>query len=319
MSDIPTLDEIRRAAGRISPFIHRTPVLTSRAINHMAGADVFFKCENLQKVGAFKIRGATNAISYLSDEQIKRGVATHSSGNHAAAVAKAARWRGARAYTVMPRNAPRVKQDAVAGYGAEIILCEPTLAARDEVLNKVLADTGAVFIHPYDHVHVIEGQATAALELMDDVPGLDMLLVPIGGGGLISGSALSAHAVSSAVKVIGAEPAGADDAHRSFNLGYLVPADRPVSIADGLLASLSELTFSIISSHVHDVVTVSDELTIQAMRLIWERMKLVVEPSAALPLAAILAGSVKTRGRKIGIILTGGNVDLDRLPWVKAK
>lgn len=319
MSDFPRLDDIRNAARRISPFVHRTPVLSSSAINQMTGAEVVFKCENLQKIGAFKIRGATNAISCLSDDQIRHGVATHSSGNHAAAVAKAAKSRNVKAYAVMPSSAPRVKQEAVAGYGAEIVLCEPTLAARDEVLKKVLVETGAVFVHPYDHVHVIEGQATAALELMDEVADLDIVLAPIGGGGLISGTALVAHEVSPKTKVIGVEPAGADDAYRSFRTGRLIPGGRPASIADGLLAPLSELTFSIISGHVHDVVTVSDALIIQAMRIVWERMKLVVEPSAAVPLAAILAGSVKITGRKVGIILTGGNVDLGRLPWMNAK
>lgn len=319
MSNFPTIEDIRSAAERISPFVHHTPILSSSAINRIAGAAIVFKCENLQKIGAFKIRGATNAINRLSDDQIRYGIATHSSGNHAAAVAKAAKSRNVRAYTVMPSNVPHVKKEAVAGYGAEIVFCEPTLAARDEMVGKVLADTGAVFIHPYDHVHVIEGQATAALELMTDVPDLDMVLTPIGGGGLISGTALAVRGVSAKTEVIGTEPTGADDAYQSFKEGRLMQIERPASIADGLLASLSELTFGIIQQHVRDVVTVSDELTIEAMRLIWERMKLVVEPSAAVPLAAVLAGSVKTEGRKVGIILTGGNVDLDRLPWMNAK
>lgn len=319
MSNFPTLDEIRKAASRIAPFVHRTPVLTSSAVNRLTGTEIVFKCENFQKIGAFKIRGAINAISYLNDDQIRHGVATHSSGNHAAAVAKAAKSRNAKAYTVMPSNAAQVKKEAVAGYGAEIIFCEPTLAARNEVVKKVLAQTGAVCIHPYDHIHVIEGQATAALELMDEVPDLDLVLAPIGGGGLISGTALAVHGVSGKTEVIGTEPAGADDAYRSFRSGSLVLGKGPVSIADGLLASLSELTYSIISCYVHDVVTVSDELIIQAMRIIWERMKLVVEPSAAVPLAAILTGNIRTTNRKVGIILTGGNVDLDRLPWMKEK
>ena len=316
---IPTIEDIRAAADRISPFVHRTPVYSSSEINRITAAEIIFKCENFQKVGAFKIRGATNAVNRLSDDQIKHGIATHSSGNHAAAVAKAAKSRNVKAYTVMPRNVPRVKKEAVAGYGAEIIFCEPTLAARDAAVGQVLADTGAVFVHPYDHVHVIEGQATAALEFMAEVPDLDMVLTPVGGGGLISGTALAVRGISPKTEVIGTEPAGADDACRSFRAGRLMPIERPASIADGLLASLSELTFSIIHRHVGDVVTVSDDRIVEAMRLVWERMKLVIEPSAAVPLAAILAGSVRTRGLKVGIILTGGNVDLDRLPWMNAK
>ena len=316
MADIPTLGEIRSAAERIAPFVHRTPVLTSNSINQITGCEIFFKCENLQKVGAFKIRGATNAIRCLSESQIRHGVATHSSGNHAAAVALAARMRNTTAYTVMPNNVPKVKKEAVAGYGAKITYCDPTLPARDRVLNAIVRDTGAIFIHPYDNKYVIEGQGTAALELLEKVPGLDVVMTPIGGGGLISGTALTVNGLSPKTKVIGVEPAGADDAHRSFISGTLVPGTTPKSIADGLLASLSERTFNIISRYVNDVVTVDDDAITQAMRTIWERMKIVVEPSAAVPFAAILSGQVNMAGLKVGIILTGGNVDLNRLPWM---
>ena len=315
MSDIPTLVEIRNAAERIAPFVHRTPVLTSNSINQIVGCQIFFKCENLQKVGAFKIRGATNALRCLSETQIMRGVATHSSGNHAAAVALAARMRNTTAYTVMPDNVPRVKKEAVAGYGAKITYCDPELQARDRVLNDIVRDTGAVFIHPYDNKYVIEGQGTAALELLEEVPGLDIVMTPIGGGGLISGTAITVHGLSPKTKVIGVEPEGADDAYRSFKSGTLVAGTTPETIADGLLASLSERTFTIIRRHVNDVITVDDNAITHAMRTIWERLKLVVEPSAAVPFAAILSGRVNIVGLKVGIILTGGNVDLNRLPW----
>lgn len=319
MPGTPTFNGIRGAAERISPFIHHTPVLSSSAVNRITGAEIVFKCENLQKVGAFKIRGATNAICQLSSDEVRGGVATHSSGNHAAAVALAARSRNVQAYTVMPGSAPRVKQEAVAGYGANIILCGPSLEAREAAMRGVLTETGAAFVHPYDNIHVIEGQGTAALELLNDVPDLEIVLTPVGGGGLISGTAVGVHGISAKTRVIGAEPTGADDAYRSFRSGHLMPCARPDSIADGLLASLSELTYSIIVDHVHDVVTVGDDSIVEAMRLIWERMKLIVEPSAAVPLAAILAGQVKAAGRKVGIILTGGNVDLDNLPWTNVK
>ena len=316
MPDIPTLDDIRVAAERIAPFVHRTPVLSSSSINQMVGCETVFKCENFQKVGAFKIRGATNAVRCLSETQIRYGVATHSSGNHAGAVALAAKLRNATAYTVMPDNVSRVKRVAVAGYGAKITFCEPTLSARDDVLNDIVQETGAAFIHPYDNRRVIEGQATAALELLEEVPSLDVVMTPIGGGGLISGTALTVHGLSPQTKVIGVEPEGADDAYRSFKSGALVPGMAPESIADGLLAPLSERTFNIISRYVDDVVTVNDDAITDAMRTIWERMKLVVEPSAAVPLAALLSGRVNLAGLKVGIILTGGNVDLNRLPWM---
>jgi len=314
--DDPTVRDMQEAAQRIAPFIHRTPVLTSAAIDRMVGGRVFFKCENFQKIGAFKIRGATNAVSKLSDKQLASGVATHSSGNHAAAVALAAASRNATATVVMPDNAPGIKKEAVAGYGAGIVFCEPRPGAREEALAKLLDETEAFFIHPYDNRDVIEGQASAALELLEEAADLDVLMTPIGGGGLISGTALVTHGLSPGTRVIGVEPSGADDAWRSFRSGELVPSVNPCTIADGLLSSLSERTFGIITRHVEDVVTVSEEQIIHAMRTIWERMKLVVEPSAAVPLAAILSGSINVCGQRAGIILTGGNVDLGRLPWM---
>lgn len=315
MYQIPTIAGIREAAHRIAPFIHRTPVLTSTTISRMSGAEIFFKCENFQKIGAFKIRGATNAVSKLNRDQLSHGVTTHSSGNHAAAVALAAASRNARAIVVMPRNAPGVKKDAVEGYGATIVFCEPGHRAREEASASVARDTGAHFIHPYDNRDVIEGQATAGLELMQEIPDLDMILAPIGGGGLICGTALAVHGISACTKVVGVEPEGADDAIRSLRSGKLTPVAAPRSIADGVLAPLSELTFHIIRKHVEDVVSVTEEQISGAMRTMWERMKLVVEPSAALPLAAIMAGRIDVGGAKVGIIVSGGNVDLDRLPW----
>jgi threonine dehydratase len=315
MFEYPTIADIRGAAERITPFINRTPVLASTTINRITGGDVCFKCENFQKVGAFKIRGATNAVSKLSNDQLSRGVTTHSSGNHAAAVALAAASRNAKVVVVMPRSAPGVKKEAVAGYGATIVYCDPGHQAREAAMAAVVDDTGAHFIHPYDDNDVIEGQATAALELLQQVPGLDMIITPIGGGGLISGAALATHGLSPQTRVVGVEPEGADDAFRSFRAGKLIPVDEPRSIADGLLAPLSERTLQIIGQHVENVVTVSEEQIIHAMRTMWERMKIVVEPSAALPLAAILAGRLDVSGARVGIIVSGGNVDMDRLPW----
>ncbi len=315
MSEHPTIADIRGAAERITPFINRTPVLASTTINRITGGEVCFKCENFQKVGAFKIRGATNAVSKLSNDQLSRGVTTHSSGNHAAAVALAAASRNAKVVVVMPRSAPGVKKEAVAGYGATIVYCDPGHRAREAAMAAVVDDTGAHFIHPYDDNDVIEGQATAALELLQQVPGLDMIITPIGGGGLISGTALATHGLSPQTRVVGVEPEGADDAFRSFRAGKLIPVDEPRSIADGLLAPLSERTLQIIGQHVENVVTVSEEQIIHAMRTMWERMKIVVEPSAALPLAAIVAGKLDVSGARVGIIVSGGNVDMDRLPW----
>jgi len=311
----PSQDEIVAAAQRIAFGIHRTPVLQSAFLNSRFETNLFFKCENFQKAGAFKSRGAVNAVFSLADGDADKGVATHSSGNHAQALARAAALRKIPAYIVMPENAPQVKVDAVKGYGGIITFCEPTLDARESTLRKVLAETGAVEIHPYNNLKVIEGQATAAMELLEQQPGLDIILCPVGGGGLLSGTALAAHYFSSATRVIACEPAGADDAYRSFKSGKLVPSIHPATIADGLLTSLGKITFPIIRRFVDDIVTAREESIVEAMRLIFERMKVVVEPSAAVPLAAVLEKKIEVKGKNTGVILSGGNVDLNHLPW----
>lgn len=311
----PSIQDIYAAAHRIEPFIHRTPVLTCGSIDRMIGAKLFLKCENFQKVGAFKIRGATNAVLMLDEESAARGVATHSSGNHAAALSMAAGTRGIPAHVVMPENAPSVKKDAVAGYGAHIIFCAPTTEARESTLTEVIKETGAAFIHPYDDYRVITGQATVALELIEDVRKLDIIVTPVGGGGLTSGAALTVHYLSPETRMIAAEPAEADDAYRSFNTGSLIPSENPLTIADGLRTSLGDKTFPIILSHVDEIITVTEEGIVKAMRHIWERMKIVIEPSAAVPLGALLENDIGVGGKRIGIILSGGNVDLDSLPW----
>ncbi len=315
MLNDPTIDDIRAAARRIEPYVHRTPVATCASIDAIAGASLFFKCENLQKVGAFKARGATNAVFSLSDEDAEPGVCTHSSGNHAAALARAAGLRGIPAHIVMPSSAPPVKKAAVAGYGARITECEPTLEARESTLADVQDRTGATFIHPYDDVRVIAGQGTAALELLDQEPELDVVMPPVGGGGLASGTTITVATLRPEIEIWGAEPAGADDAHRSLRDGKLYPSVRPTTIADGLLTSLSERTFRILSGGLAGILTVDEEIIIRAMRLLWERAKLLVEPSAAVPLAAVLANPDRFEGRRVGLILSGGNVDLDNLPW----
>jgi len=275
----------------------------------------FFKCENFQKVGAFKFRGASNAVFSLSGEEAQKGVATHSSGNHAAALALAARMRNIPAYIVMPWTASEIKKKAVAGYGGIITYCEPTLAARESTLAKVVAETGATMIHPYDNLMVIAGQGTAAKEMIEDAGTFDIIMAPVGGGGLLSGTALSAKSLSPGARVIAAEPAGADDAFRSFYAGEIFPSVDPRTIADGLLTSLSERTFTIIMGKVDGIVTVSEEKIVEAMRMVWERMKIIIEPSSAVPLGAILEGKVDVAGVKTGIILSGGNVDLENLPF----
>jgi threonine dehydratase len=312
----PSLADIRQAHERIEPFIHRTPALTSATINRMTGGEIFFKCENFQKAGAFKIRGASNAVLSLNDDDAKRGVATHSSGNHAAALALAAQWRGIPAYVVMPETAPHVKKLAVAGYGAEILFCKPTLEARERALAEVVARTGAAFVHPYNDLRVITGQATAAVELCEQAQGLDLVVAPVGGGGLLSGTAVAVSLVSPGTEVIAAEPERADDAYRSLKSGRIVPSVHPNTIADGLLTSLGDLTFPIIQRRVRDIVLVSEEAIVEAMRCLWERMKIVVEPSGAVPLGAVLSRRLDVKGRRVGIIVSGGNVDLDRLPWI---
>jgi threonine dehydratase len=316
MVQYPTLADIQAAAACIKPYAHRTPVLTCTSLNRLVGAELWCKCENFQKVGAFKFRGACNAVFSLSAPEAQHGVATHSSGNHAAAVALAAQLRGIKAHIVMPDNAPAVKKVAVAGYGGTIVYCAPTLAAREATLERVVHETGATFIHPYNDARVITGQGTAALELLTDVPDLDVIMVPVGGGGLLSGTAITTTALAPATQVIAAEPAAADDAYRSLHEGRIIPALDPRTIADGLRTSLGELTFAIIQRHVHEIVTVSEAAIISAMRHVWERMKIVIEPSAAVPIGALLERKGDLTGKRIGVILSGGNVDLDRLPWL---
>jgi threonine dehydratase len=307
---LPTFEDIQQAAMRIKPYAHRTPVMTCTSLDEMADARLFFKCENLQKVGAFKFRGACNTVFSLSDAEAQRGVATHSSGNHGAAVALAARLRGIPAHIVMPSNAPSVKRNAVAGSGGTIIWCEPTQEARETTLTKVVAETGATFIPPYNDARVIAGQGTAALEFLEDAPDLDIILAPVGGGGLISGTALTIATLSPSTRVIAAEPKGADDAYRSLQAGEIIPSVNPQTIADGLRTSLGDVTFAIIRQHVEQIVTVSEEAITRAMHLVWQRMKIIIEPSAAGPVATALDKQIDSVGQRIGIILSGGNVDL---------
>ncbi|MCS6994860.1 MAG: pyridoxal-phosphate dependent enzyme [Anaerolineales bacterium] len=310
-----TLSDILEAAERIRPYIHRTPVWTSASLNQRVGAQVFLKCENFQKVGAFKFRGATNAVFSLPEAQAARGVVAHSSGNHAQALALAARLRGIPAYIVMPHTAPQVKKDAVQGYGGQITFCAPTLEAREQTQNEVIARTGAVEIHPYNNEKVIAGQGTAALELLEDVPDLDVILTPVGGGGLLSGTAIAATETRPRLRVLGAEPEQADDAYRSMQAGQILPSHNPKTVADGLLTSLGTLTFPIIRQRVEQIVTVSEAAIIQAMRFTWERLKIIIEPSAAVPLGLLLERKVNLSGLRVGVILSGGNVDLSKLPW----
>jgi len=315
MPTFPTYSDIERAHDRIRPFIHHTPVMTSVSINEIVGAELYFKCENLQKVGAFKFRGACNSVFALSDEEAKNGVCTHSSGNHAAALALAARMRGVPAYIVMPENAPEIKKKAVAGYGALITFCEPTQAAREATLTQISGQTGATEIHPYNYFNVICGQGTAAKELIEETNWLDVVMAPVGGGGLLSGTAIATRKLLPNARVIASEPAGADDAFRSFYSQMLHPSVSPKTMADGLLTSLGSLTFTIVLGNVDQVVTVSEEGIVTAMRMIWERMKIIIEPSSAVPLAAILENKVEVKGQRVGIILSGGNVDLGKLPF----
>ena len=318
MTAVPTFDDVQEAAARLAGLAHRTPVLTCASLDERVGAQIFCKCENFQKAGAFKFRGACNAVMSLSDDEAKQGVATHSSGNHGAALALAARLRGVPARIVMPTNAPQSKKAAVAGYGGTIVYCEPTQEAREATLETVVRDTGAAFVHPYDNAKVIAGQGTAALELCAEVPQLDVILAPVGGGGLISGTALTVAARSPGTQVVAAEPEAADDACRSLAAGKILPANYPDTIADGLRTSLGQLTFAIIQRHVTQIVTVSEDAIVAAMRYVWERMKIVIEPSSAVPIAALLDDRLHVSGKRVGVILTGGNVDLGRLPWTTA-
>jgi len=312
---MPLLKDIQEAYQRIRPFVHRTPLMSSSYLNSVFGAELYFKCENFQKVGAFKFRGATNAIMMLSEDEKSKGVITHSSGNHAAALSLAAKQAGIRAYIVMPSTAPEVKKVAVAGYGAVISYCEPTLAARISTAQKIIDKTGATFIHPYDNFNVICGQGTASLEMMEDVAKLEIVVCPVGGGGLLSGTATAVKGLNANVKVFAAEPLGADDASRSFHSGELVREHNPETIADGLLTTLSERTFGIIQDKVDDIITVDEDTIVKGMKLIWERMKIIVEPSSATVLGAIIKYPELFSGRKVGVILSGGNVDLRNLPF----
>jgi threonine dehydratase len=317
--NLPSLDDVRAAAARIRPYANRTPVLTCASLDDRVGCRVFMKCENMQKVGAFKFRGACNAVFSLSEDEARRGVVCHSSGNHAQALALAARLRGIDAHIVMPDNAPAVKKAAVAGYGGRITYCKPTLEAREETQRAIIARTGATEIHPFNNPRIIAGQGTATLELIEDLPDLDAVIAPVGGGGLLSGTATAAKGLRPSIRVLGAEPAAADDAARSIAAGHIIPSHDPRTIADGLLTSLGEITFAVIRERVERIVTVREATIVEAMRFVWERAKIVIEPSAAVGFAVLFeaaaTGAHDLRGKRVGIIVCGGNVDLDRLPW----
>lgn len=313
-----THHDIEQAHERIKPYVHRTPVLTSESINVITGCNIYFKCENLQKVGAFKARGAMNAALQVPEAPRSKGIATHSSGNHAQAIARAGKILGIPAYIVMPNNAPQIKKEGVKGYGGQIFECEPTLQARETTLADVISKTGATEIHPFNNYHVITGQATASKELFEEVNDLDYLLAPVGGGGLLSGTLLAAKYFSPKTKVIAGEPEGADDAFRSMHSGKIEPSQSN-TIADGLLTTLGDKTFPIIKENVERVITVSDAEIVSAMRLVWERMKIIIEPSAAVTFAAVLKEKPSFKGRKVGIIISGGNVDLEKALKLFAK
>lgn len=316
-NSIPQFDDVVKAFSVVKNYANRTPIHQSHSVNAILGTTLFLKCENFQKVGAFKFRGASNAVFSLNDEQAKNGVTTHSSGNHAAALALAASMRGIPSYIVMPENAPSIKKKAVAGYGAIITFCPPTQQDREATQTKVQIETGATFIHPYDNFHVISGQGTASLELLDEVVDLDIVIAPVGGGGLLSGTLTYVKGYNPSIKVYGAEPINADDAFRSVRDNVIYPSVSPKTIADGLLTSLCERTFTIISSKCDGILTVSEESIVKAMRLIWERMKIIIEPSSAVPIAAIMEYPQLFKGKRVGVIISGGNVDLDSLPFNK--
>ncbi|MEM9631742.1 MAG: beta-hydroxyaspartate dehydratase BhcB [Pseudomonadota bacterium] len=312
---IPSLEDMLVAHERIKPHIHRTPVLTSSFLNDLTGAELFFKCENFQKAGAFKVRGASNAVFGLDEETAKAGVATHSSGNHALSLSYAAGRRGIPCHVVMPRTAPQAKKDAVRGYGGIITECEPSTTSREAVFAEVQAETGAEFVHPYNDHRVIAGQGTCSKELLEQTDGLDAVIAPIGGGGMVSGTCLTLSNLAPDVKIYAAEPEQADDAARSFRAGHIIADDAPQTVADGLKVPLKELTWHFVSNHVTDVLTASEQEIVDAMRLIWARMKIVMEPSSAVPLATILKNKDVFAGKRVGVIITGGNVDLNKLPW----
>ena len=312
---IPTFDDVVAAHQRIAPHVHRTPVLTSRMLNALSGADLFFKCENFQKGGAFKARVASNAVFGLTDEQAAKGVATHSSGNHGTCLSYAAGRRGIPCTVVMPRTAPQAKKDAVRGYGARVVECEPSTTSREAVFAEVVAETGAEFVHPYNDHGVIAGQGTCSKEMIEDLGELDAVIAPIGGGGMVSGTCLTLSTLAPKVKIYAAEPEQADDAMRSFKAGHIIADDAPETVADGLKVPLKDLTWHFVKAYVTDILTASEEDIVDAMKLIWKRMKIVMEPSSAVPLATILKNPDIFAGKRVGVVITGGNVDLDKLPW----
>jgi len=314
--DIPTYRDVEAAAARIAPHTHVTPVLTSSYFNGLTGADLHWKCENFQKAGAFKARGAANAVFGLTDAQAARGVATHSSGNHGLCLSYAAGRRGIPCTVVMPRTAPQAKKDAVRGYGGRVVECEPSTTSREAVFAQVVAETGAEFVHPYNDPRVIAGQATCSRELLAQVPGLDAVIAPIGGGGMVSGTCLTLSSIAPGIKIYAGEPEMADDAARSFRAGHIIADDAPETVADGLKVPLKDLTWHFVQAHVTDILTVSETEIVEAMKLVWKRMKIIIEPSCAVPVAAVLKNPDVFRGLKVGIIITGGNVDLDKLPWI---
>lgn len=316
--DIPTYDDVQTAHERIKPYIHRTPILTSTYFNERTGAELFFKCENFQKAGAFKVRGACNAVFGLDDAQAAKGVATHSSGNHGLSLSYAAGRRGIKATVVMPRTAPEAKKEAVRGYGGTVVECEPSTTSREAVFAEVVAETGADFVHPYNDPRVIAGQGTCSKEMIEELGTLDALVAPIGGGGMISGSCLTLSNISPDTKIYAAEPKNADDAYRSFKAGHIIADDAPVTVADGLKVPLKERTWHFVSNFVTDIFTATEEEIIDAMYLTWQRMKIVMEPSCAVPLAIILKNPDVFAGKKVGVVITGGNVDLKKLPWLNA-
>lgn len=314
---LPAFDDVLTAHERIAPYIYRTPVLTSSLLNELAGAELFFKCENFQKAGAFKARGASNAVFSLGEENAKAGVCTHSSGNHALSLSYAAGRRGIPCHVVMPHTAPQAKKDAVRGYGGIITECAPSTSSREAAFAEVQVATGGDFVHPYNDPRVIAGQGTCSRELIEQIDGLDMVVAPIGGGGMISGTCLTLATLAPEVQVVAAEPEQADDACRSFKAGRIIADDAPDTIADGLKVPLKDLTWHFVSNHVSDILTASEAEIVEAMMLTWRRMKIVVEASSAVPLAAILAHKDRFAGKRVGVIITGGNVDLDALPWIK--
>lgn len=313
---IPSFDDVLAAHERIKPHIHNTPVLTSTFMNNLTGAELFFKCENFQKAGAFKVRGASNAVYGLSDEQAIKGVATHSSGNHGLSLSYAAGRRGIPVSVVVPRTAPEAKKEAMRGYGATVVECEPSTSSREAVFAEVVAQSGADFVHPYNDPRVIAGQATCSLELHEKVGALDAVIAPIGGGGMVSGTCLALSNISPSTKIYAAEPEQADDAYRSFKAGHIIADDAPVTVADGLKVPLKDLTWHFVRNHVTDILIASEQEIIDAMYLIWQRMKIVMEPSSAVPLATIIKNKEIFAGKRVGVIITGGNVDLKKLPWM---